>query len=74
MKVQELIDKLLEIENREADVIMSTDSEGNEYNPLWAVEEDMIYDGAKSNCDVRDPEGWEDEIPRNYKSCIVFYP
>ena len=85
MKVKELLD-ILKDENQEAEVIMSSDSEGNKYSPLAEYESNLSYipyngwSGEIKFIDLTEElirEGYEEEhadVDNEGVKCLVLYP
>jgi hypothetical protein len=67
MTVQELIDLLEEVKDKDRIVIMASDSEGNSYSPLAAVDdtayyvEDTSHSGYTVDADDREDE--DESVP-----------
>lgn len=80
MTVQELIDILQAIANKNAIVILSKDAEGNNCSPLQVVDdsEETYYEAETTWSgelyDVEDVEGWSEEDTKNMEPCIVLWP
>lgn len=77
MKVKQLIAKLQKVKNQNAEVLVSSDGEGNHYGFLTEVATDfpkvLPSDGGE-------PEFWDEEdfpgekCPKNVKDCVVLFP
>ena len=85
MTVKQLIIKLQKL-NQDAEVIMSSDEEGNEFNPLTDIATEYNYDTANNEIglahltkELKD-QGYtkEDDLleldPPNVVSAIIFFP
>jgi hypothetical protein len=82
MKIKQLIEELQKL-NPEAEVLMSSDTEGNEYNSLSTIGTNHAYKG--SGCDIEiglekltaaDKKAGctEEDVPDGGKPCIILWP
>lgn len=81
MTVEELIEELNKIKNKKAQVIMSKNSEGNNFSPFSDVIEDVRYHAETTwRGDIyikeyHDEAEWEDIVATTDSvECIVLYP
>ena len=54
MKLQDLIEKLNEIEDNNADVFVSSDAEGNDRSLIDDIEESWYHNGEPAVCEICD--------------------
>lgn len=81
MKVKDLIEQLIEMEMPEAEIIISSDPEGNGFSPFsdWSVgiydsEEGQLFDIGWSAEDAdMDEEEWDEMLETKPRS-VVFWP
>ena len=74
MKVNELIKKLQDCDEN-AEAILSSDPEGNNYMSAYAVSKNLIAIKDGRNYEIVMPElRDEDDIPDDAIPCIVIYP
>lgn len=70
MTVQELIDNLQKLKDKDQPVILSRDGEGNGFNMVAQLEELRFVPERYGRADVYNP----DEAPECAKPCIVMWP
>ena len=81
MKVKDLIEILKDL-SPDREVIMSSDSEGNTYSPLYQCgqcryKQEYRYAGEVYREPPREPDAdgsYEDEAPKDSIPAVVFYP
>ena len=74
MKVKELINKLKELDG-ELKVILSKDSEGNSYSPLWNCIEGFYFPTTSYSGETYFEEDYEDDPElKEGEKAIVFFP
>lgn len=83
MTVQDLINKLLQIEDKSRIVIMQKDGEGNGYSPLRGIDDNATYQadntwsgevGIQTLTDELRQHGFTEEDQRGGVPCLVLYP
>ena len=74
MKVKELINKLKELDG-ELEVILSRDSEGNSYSPIWNCMEGFYFPSTSYSGEIYMDEDYKDnpELEEGERA-IVFFP